>query len=59
MRQVLLLLSFTARAQDDKKVMEPINAMFEGMKRGDSAMVHMTRQKIGCLVPKEVSELVK
>lgn len=32
-------LSFTAWAQEDKKVMEPIKLMFEGMKLGDSAMV--------------------
>lgn len=36
----LLLLSFSAMAQDNKAIMEPINTLFEGMKNGDSAMVH-------------------
>ncbi len=33
------LCSFATLAQD-KNVMEPINLLFEGMKKGDSAMVH-------------------
>lgn len=37
---VLCFLSLTGWAQEEKKVMEPVRLMFEGMKRGDSAMVH-------------------
>jgi hypothetical protein len=37
---MLLLLSGVAMAQEDKKVMEPIGRLFDGMTRGDSAMVH-------------------
>ena len=37
---LLMLSSLTAIAQEDQKVMEPINLLFEGMKKGDSAMVH-------------------
>ena len=37
---LLILSSLTGRAQEDKKVMEPINLLFEGMKKGDSAMAH-------------------
>ncbi|MEJ0055722.1 MAG: nuclear transport factor 2 family protein [Bacteroidota bacterium] len=36
----LFLISITATAQEDKKVMEPIHRLFEGMKKGDSAMAH-------------------
>ena len=36
----LLLLSLSAFSQESKKVMEPIDALFQGMKLGDSAMVH-------------------
>lgn len=36
----LMLISISAMAQDTKAVMEPINTLFEGMKKGDSAMVH-------------------
>lgn len=44
----ITLLAFTffvsvfASAQDHKKIMEPIQQLFEGMKKGDSAMVHKT-----------------
>lgn len=34
------LLSFLTAAQDNKKVMEPVNLLFDGMMKGDSAMVH-------------------
>lgn len=34
------LLSCSLMAQEDKKVMEPINQLFEAMKKGDSAMAH-------------------
>ena len=37
---LLVLLSIVAMAQEDAKVMEPITLLFEGMKKGDSAMVH-------------------
>ncbi len=37
---LLLLFSLPALAQESKAVMEPVNTLFEGMKRGDSAMVH-------------------
>jgi hypothetical protein len=36
----LCLISISAMAQDNKAVMDPINMLFEGMKKGDSAMVH-------------------
>ncbi len=36
----LLLLSFWVMAQENEKVMVPINQLFKGMKLGDSAMVH-------------------
>ena len=36
----ILLISLNTVAQEDKKVMEPINLLFEGMKKSDSAMVH-------------------
>ncbi len=35
-----LFLSIVAFGQENKKVMEPVNQLFEGMKKGDSAMVH-------------------
>jgi hypothetical protein len=41
--KLLLLLMFVSTsllAQEDKRVMEPINRLFEGMKKGDSALVH-------------------
>lgn len=34
------LLSCSLMAQENKKVMEPINQLFEAMKKGDSAMAH-------------------
>ncbi len=37
---LFLAISFASRAQEDKKIMEPINQLFEGMKKGDSALVH-------------------
>jgi hypothetical protein len=37
---LLLLIALNSVAQEDKKVMEPIKALFEGMKKGDSALVH-------------------
>ena len=37
---LFLSVSLTASAQDDTAVMEPIKTLFEGMKKGDSAMVH-------------------
>ncbi len=37
---LILLLTLNAVAQEDKKVMEPIRLLFEGMKKSDSAMVH-------------------
>jgi hypothetical protein len=36
----VLLLSTAAFGQDIKKVMEPVIQLFEGMKKGDSAMAH-------------------
>lgn len=36
---VFCLLSFLTTAQDVKKVMEPVHLLFDGMKKGDSAMV--------------------
>lgn len=35
-----ILFSFSLHAQEDQKVMAPINLLFEGMKKGDSALVH-------------------
>jgi hypothetical protein len=35
----ILTMSFAASGQDTKKVMEPVNQLFEGMKKGDSALV--------------------
>jgi hypothetical protein len=40
---VIALLFFTASVclgQDEAQVMEPVNQLFEGMRTGDSAMVH-------------------
>ncbi len=37
---LLFLLPFLTFAQENKKVMEPVDRLFEGMKKGDSAMVH-------------------
>ncbi len=37
---LFLLAAYVSMAQEDKKVMEPINQLFEGMKKGDSALVH-------------------
>ncbi|NOT77019.1 MAG: hypothetical protein HOP08_19015 [Cyclobacteriaceae bacterium] len=37
---VILLSPVFLFAQEDKKVMEPINRLFEGMKKGDSALAH-------------------
>ena len=37
---LLMILSLSTMAQDNKQVMEPVNRLFEGMKRGDNAMVH-------------------
>jgi hypothetical protein len=37
---LLLLVSFGSQAQIDQKVMEPIHQLFEGMKKGDSTLVH-------------------
>src|ERR1043165_8494332 len=34
------LLSKAQTAQDNKEILEPINALFKGMNTGDSAMVH-------------------
>lgn len=34
------LLSLSLSAQDQQNIMAPVHAVFEGMKRGDSAMVH-------------------
>ena len=34
------LTSFTLAGQDTKRVMEPVDLLFDGMKRGDSAAVH-------------------
>ena len=39
---LFFLFPFAAIAQDDKKVMETINFLFEGMKKSDSAIVHKT-----------------
>ena len=39
---LVLLLSINLFAQESKKVMEPINVLFDGMKMGDSARVHST-----------------
>jgi hypothetical protein len=39
----LIVVSLVARAQtaqDNKEILEPINALFKGMNLGDSAMVH-------------------
>jgi hypothetical protein len=41
LRIALLLISATVcNAQDHSRVMEPINQLFDGMRTGDSAMVH-------------------
>lgn len=37
---LFVLSSLTAFAQEEQKVMEPVNLLFDGMKKGDSAMVH-------------------
>ena len=37
---VFFMFSCSLLAQEDKKVMEPINQLFEAMKKGDSAMAH-------------------
>jgi hypothetical protein len=37
---ILLLISCCAAAQEDKKVMAPINQLFDAMKKGDSAAAH-------------------
>jgi hypothetical protein len=37
---ILLLISFSTFAQEDKKVLEPINQLFDAMKKGDSAAAH-------------------
>ncbi len=37
---IFILVSIAAFAQDTNPVMQPVNTLFEGMKRGDSAMVH-------------------
>jgi hypothetical protein len=34
---ILFLISCSALAQEDKKVMEPVNQLFDAMKKGDSA----------------------
>jgi hypothetical protein len=36
----IFLISISAMAQENKAVMQPINTLFEGMKKGDSAVVH-------------------
>jgi hypothetical protein len=35
-----LFLTFASMAQDNQKIMAPIHQLFDGMKKGDSAMVH-------------------
>ncbi|HRI80061.1 MAG TPA: nuclear transport factor 2 family protein [Cyclobacteriaceae bacterium] len=37
---LLFLLSISCFAQEDKKIMATINTLFDGMKKGDSALVH-------------------
>jgi hypothetical protein len=37
---LMLLIACPAVAQEDKKVMEPINLLFDAMKKGDSAAAH-------------------
>ncbi|CAN5346141.1 hypothetical protein BH09BAC3_BH09BAC3_08210 [soil metagenome] len=37
---LIALFSCPLSAQDNSTIMEPIHILFEGMKRGDSAMVH-------------------
>ena len=37
---IFCFLSLSALAQERKEIMKPVNLLFEGMKQGDSAMVH-------------------
>ena len=37
---ILFLISINCFAQEDKKVMAAVNTLFDGMHKGDSAMVH-------------------
>ncbi|HEX8059413.1 MAG TPA: hypothetical protein VF473_00690, partial [Cyclobacteriaceae bacterium] len=37
---VVINISRGQTAQDNKEILEPINALFKGMSTGDSAMVH-------------------
>ena len=37
---IICLVSFAAQSQEVKKIMAPIDLLFEGMKQGDSAAVH-------------------
>jgi hypothetical protein len=36
----ILSTSFAQTAQDNREILEPVNALFKGMNLGDSAMVH-------------------
>jgi hypothetical protein len=46
---VLLMISCTAYGQENEKVMMPVKQLFEGMKKGDSAMVHAACYKMQTL----------